>query len=138
MADNFEYMFNRLLYDEAVIEELDKYSKEYQDKTDREILAEIEKVQAEVPNEVKLQHIKNLELLSKMEGFKEENPMADMEFLKQLIRVDENASESRTLSRRQYVSGSSLLLWFLLLTVLYKRPFNRRPFRKPFRRFPFY
>ncbi|MTI67354.1 MAG: hypothetical protein FH753_12265 [Firmicutes bacterium] len=132
MDYNFGYMFNKLLYDDSVLEKLDKYSKDYENKSNREILSYIEKLQADVSNDIKLQHIKNLELLSKMEGFTEENAIVNIKYLKRLLKVNENVSNHTRLNRNQYVSGSSLLLWFLLVTLIYRRPFGRR---RPFRRY---
>lgn len=128
MANNFGYMFNRVLYDDSVLDELETYSKKYENTSDRELIYEIEKVQKEVPNEVKLQHIKNLELLSQMDTFSQQNSSDSVSYLKDLIQVNENVSNSPRLSRGQYVSGASLLLWFLLVAALYRRPFGRRGF----------
>lgn len=136
MANNFGYMFNRLLYDESVLEELDKYSSQYEGKSDRELHEEIQRVQKEVPNEIKVQHMKNLELLSQMDMFSQQSYKSNVSYLKSLVEIDESVPYSSSIPRSQYVSGSSLLLWFLLVVALYRRPYYRRGYRR--RRYPYY
>jgi hypothetical protein len=128
MPHNFGYMFNRILYDDYVLDELEKHSKKYENISDRDLIYEIERVQKEVPNEVKLHHMKNLEALTQMNTFSQQSSSDNLPYLKDLIKVDENVPSSSRLSRSQYVSGSSLLLWFLLVVALYRRPFGRRGF----------
>ncbi|WP_427339048.1 hypothetical protein [Caloranaerobacter sp. DY30410] len=132
---NFDYMFNRILYDDIIINKFDEFLKKYGDKPDRYIYQEIEKVQKEVPDAVKVRHIKNLEAISKFEGFVTEDIKREIEKLKRLINVD--SSENKKISDRelesQFFSPSSLLLWFLLLVIIYRRryrrPYHRRPYR---------
>jgi len=138
MPNNFGYMFNRLFYDEPVLNKLEEYSKQYENKSEREIYSEIQRVQKEVPNEVKVQHLKNLELLSQMDMFSQQSHKSNVSYLRDLVEIDENDYNSSHLSRSQYVTGSSLLLWFLLVTSLYRRPYYRRGFgRRGFGRYPY-
>ncbi|MBS4536629.1 hypothetical protein GOQ29_13475 [Clostridium sp. D2Q-14] len=140
MSNNFGYMFNRLFYDESVLNELEKYSSQYENISDSELYVEIERVQKEVPNEIKAQHMKNLESLSQMNMFSEGSHSSDISHLRNLVEIDESNSYPSSISRSQYVSGSSLLLWFLLVVALWRRPFGRRGFRRKrgFGRYPYY
>lgn len=120
---SFGNMFNEILYDEQVIEQFDEFSKKYKDKEDEEIYSEIDRLQKEVSEEIKKKHLKNLELLSQIEGFTTQETVREVENVKKLLKI-KNSSENKKVSereiRRQYVSPSSLLLWFLLLTVIYR------------------
>ncbi len=141
--NNFGYMFNRVIYDEDIMKQFDEFSNEYTDKSDRELYTEIEKVQSEVSTEVKKKHINNLEHLAQMEGFMSDGTVRDIDRIKKIIKIDESSSRFKNVNREsidaQFVSRSSLLLWFLLVTVLYRgRRRYRRPYRFPFRRYPYY
>ncbi|WP_069649366.1 hypothetical protein [Caloranaerobacter ferrireducens] len=133
---NFDYMFNRILYDDIIINKFNEFLEKYADKSDKYIYQEIERVQKEVPDAVKVRHIKNLEAISKFEGFVTEDIKREIEKLKRLINVD--SSENEKISNRelesQFFSPSSLLLWFLLLVIIYRRRRYRRPYhRRPYR-----
>ena len=142
--NNFGYMFNRVVYDEDMISQFDEFTNEYTNKSDRELYAEIEKIQSEVDINVKKKHINNLEHLAQMEGFVSAETAQHIDRIKKLIKVDESSSSSKSVDERsfhaQFASRSSLLLWFLLVTALFrgrKRKF-RRPIRRPFRPYPYY
>ncbi|KPU27987.1 hypothetical protein TR13x_01170 [Caloranaerobacter sp. TR13] len=133
---NFDYMFNRILYDDIIINKFNEFLEKYEDKSDKYIYQEIERVQKEVPDAVKRRHIKNLEAISKFEGFVTEDIKREIEKLKRLINVE--SSENKKISDRelenQFFSPTSLLLWFLLLVMIYRRrryrkPYHRRPYR---------
>lgn len=135
--NNFGYMFNNVFYDENILNQLEAFNEEYADKTDAELYAAIEEAQANVDNEVKKKHIKNLELMAQMEGFVSENTVRNINNVKQLIKIDETSTKSRRYSRRridsQFFAAGSLLLWFLLVAVLFRGSRFRGPYGYPYR-----
>ena len=133
--NNFGYMFSNVFYDEDTMSQLDGFSKEYESKTDAQLYEAIEKTQAEVDIEIKKKHVKNLELMAQMEGFIDDTTTRSINDIKKLIEIEETSSSARGYSRynsrrieAQFFSSSSLLLWFLLVTVLYRGSRFRRPF----------
>lgn len=131
--NDFGAVFCNLFYDESILEQFQEFSTKYADVSDMEIYSQIDKLQAELSNEVKQMHIKNLDALANVEGFSEYNIAESVSEVKSLIKLD-TKSNSSPLSEEevwsQYVGGSSLLLWFLLVTALFR---GRRGFRTPFR-----
>lgn len=133
--NSFGYIFNNIFYDEDTMIQFDEFAKEYESKTDAQLYEAIEKTQAEVDIEIKKKHIKNLELIGQMEGFIDETTTRSINEIKKLIKVEETSSRARGYSRynrrrveAQFFSSSSLLLWFLLVTVLFRGSRFRRPF----------
>ncbi|RKD30880.1 hypothetical protein [Thermohalobacter berrensis] len=132
--NNLAYMLNRIMMGEEEYKKFEEFMDEYGDKSDDYLYREIEKVQAEVSNDLKRQHLKNLEYVAKMEGFVTDETRRKIERVKGIIKIDEDVESRSPYYRRPYYyrgdffRGSSLLLWFLLLTLL----FRQRRFRRPF------
>lgn len=110
---------NKSFLDNETYNKYSEFVEDKKDKSDRYFYIEIEKVQSEVSNELKARHLNNLEYLSKMEGFINEDIKRKIEYIKSLIKVEE--SESLQDIESQFFGGSSLLLWFLLVTVLFRK-----------------
>ncbi|MTI48283.1 hypothetical protein [Sporosalibacterium faouarense] len=139
-ANDFGSMFYNIMYDDSMVDQFDEFSEKYGNASDAELYTEIEKVQAEVSNEVKKKHIENLELIAKMDSIVPTETIRGIQEAKRLVKIDETSSNAKKISdrelRRQYVSPTSLLLWFLLLTVIWRgRRYYRRTLFGPFRRF---
>lgn len=125
MTNDFGNMFSGIIYDENIRTQFDEFSKNYSDKSEREIYREIDRVQSEVSNDIKKRHIKNLETLAQMEGFINERTVRDITRIKRLIRLDETSSSNTKNIETQYTSPTSLLLWFLLLTSIWRGRYRR-------------
>lgn len=131
MSDTFNNnlvdALNKSFLDNETYNKYSEFVEEKKDKSDRYFYNEIEKVQSDVSNELKARHLNNLEYLSKMEGFINEDIRRRIEYIKSLIKIEE--SESLQDIESQFFGGSSLLLWFLLVTVLFRKGGrNRRGF----------
>jgi hypothetical protein len=122
--NNRVYMINRMILNDEEMKEFEKYMEEYGQVPDRYLLREISRVQRELPNELKMQHINNLEQLSKMQGFVDDEIRNKINSVKRIIIIDNSSSTDNTENISEdigYFEGSSLLLWFLLLTFLFRR-----------------
>ena len=131
-------IINKMILSEDLTKNYEEFQKKYSDKSNDYLLQEIDKVKDEVSQEIRLQHIKNLEQLSQMEGFVTDEVRQKIAVVKEVLNVEDMSSNVNPNPSNQFFSGSSLLLWFLLVTVLFRPGFFRRPFRRPFRRRPFY
>lgn len=119
---------NKSFLDNESYNKYSEFVEDKKDKSDRYFYNEIEKVQSEVSNELKARHLNNLEYLSKMEGFINDDIKRKIEYIKSLIKVEE--SESLQDIESQFFGGSSLLLWFLLVTVLFRKGGRNRRGRR--------
>lgn len=118
-------------------EKFQEYMKQYEGASERQIMAEIMRVRGEVSQEVLNAHFKNLELMGNMEGFGNEQIRQRIAMMKNMLAANTPAASSRTVETAQFFGGSSLLLWFLLLTAIWRRPFFGRPgFGRPGFGFP--
>lgn len=133
---NLSHLLNRIIIGEESVKKYDDFLKKYGNRSDEYIYEEISKVQADVPEDIKRIHVRNLDHLSNMEGFIDGETRSKINKIKELVKYDESSRNSRRINTEYYFGGSSLLLWFLLVTVLFRRSYYRR-YRRPLRR-PFY
>lgn len=130
-------MLGKAILQDDLMGKYDEFLNKYKDKSDRELFEEISRVQSKLSPEVKRQHIRNLEYLSQMGGFVDEEVKKRINFAKRLIVIDdatEKTDSSMDVSTAQFFGGSSLLLFFLLLTTLFRgRRYYYGPYRRPFR-----
>lgn len=128
--NNMNYLLNRMIIGEESVDRYDEFLNEYGQKSDEELYQEISKVQADVSNEAKKIHVRNLERLSRMEGFVDDDVRRRVEKVKGLIKIEESGSRRYSRGSAQYFYGTSLLLWFLLVTALFRKPYYRYGYRR--------
>lgn len=131
--NNRVHMINRMILNDEEMKKFEKYMEEYGQTPDRYLLREISRVQRELPNELKMQHINNLEQLSKMQGFVDDEVINKINSVKRIIVIDNNSNTNNIENINEdmgYFEGSSLLLWFLLLTFLFRRRNYYRSIRR--------
>ncbi|MFZ5969209.1 MAG: hypothetical protein ACOYVK_18795 [Bacillota bacterium] len=94
---------------------------QYGDMPTRQIYREIARVKGEVSQEVVDQHLKNLDTLTTMEGFMTEDHKEKVERVKVLLGMpgpQSKGAQSENIET-EFVSGTSLLLWFLILVAIW-------------------
>ena len=135
MQDFFENpfisTFNEMALTEDDLTKIEQYQEIYADKPENYLLREIIETKNMVSENVLKQHINNLNLMSQMEGFVSREQKNKIEYLKNLLESDTTVYRRRgrrmpDVQEQSFVSGSSLLLWFLLLSVIWRRPFIYR------------
>ncbi|MBS4534621.1 hypothetical protein GOQ29_03225 [Clostridium sp. D2Q-14] len=132
--NNMGHLLNRMILGEESVDKYDEFLKEYGQKSDEELFVEIDKIQKEVPDGIKSIHLRNLDRLARMEGFVDSDTIDKIDYVKKIIKVEESSNRRYSGVNVQYFGGTSLLLWFLLLTVLFRRPRFRRGHRRGHRR----
>jgi len=121
--NDFAYNFSKALLKEEELKKIDEYTNQYVDMPDRYIFQEIMRAKAAVPQNILDQHIKNLEHFSQMEGFVTEPMKQRINQIKKILSspVGTKNTQSTDVDSQFFFGGSSLLLWFLTLTALWRR-----------------
>jgi hypothetical protein len=111
-----------LIFPADQMEQYNEFKKQYGNMPERQIYREIGRLKNQVSQEVLDQHIKNLDAVSNMEGFITEGQKGKIAQVKSLLGYN-NASRARgsqdSRVETEYVSGTSLLLWFLILVAIW-------------------
>ena len=110
-----------LIFPADQIEKYNEFKKQYENVSTRQIYREIARLKNEVSQEVLDQHIQNLDAIANMGGFINEGHKGKIEQIKSLLGY-QNVSRARGSSLRvetEFVSGTSLLLWFLILVAIW-------------------
>ncbi|PAB60623.1 hypothetical protein [Anaeromicrobium sediminis] len=120
-AHAFAYVLNSSLLSPEEQEEFEKFRKDYENKNKRQISREILRIKSRVSPEVIDQHIHNLDTLAQMKGFVTDETKANIEYVKRLLSQNTRVRSAGKPypPQPQYVSGSSLLLWFLVLVAIW-------------------
>ena len=122
-AKTFAYFLNEKILTPKQTTEFKEFSKKYENKSKRYIAKEILKTKSSVSQEVIQQHVHNLDLMAQMQGFVNEEKVANIEYAKKLLLQETPYSNRRNIQpssiETQYVSGTSLLLWFLILVMIW-------------------
>ncbi|MCT4593570.1 MAG: hypothetical protein N4A57_04770 [Anaeromicrobium sp.] len=117
----FAYVLNSSLLSPEEQEEFEKFRNEYKNKNKRQISRDILRLKSRVSQDVIDQHIQNLDALAQMQGFVTDETRSNIEYVKRLLsqntRVRPGANSYPP--QQQYVSGTSLLLWFLILAAIW-------------------
>ncbi|QXM05121.1 hypothetical protein [Crassaminicella indica] len=137
---NANYMFEPMLFPANQMNQFEEFMKQYGDKSEKYILDEIARIANSVPEKTIQQYIKNLDLLSQIEGFVSNEHRRKIDNVKRILLTSSYSKEQST-SAQSF--GTSLLLWFLILVSIWRKPYYRphRPYQPyPYRRrrFPFY
>ncbi|QZY53799.1 hypothetical protein [Crassaminicella profunda] len=122
-SNNVPRMINGFVLTNEQMKEFDVFMQKYGNQPDRVIFREIQRAKNNVSDEVLQQHITNLDHLSQMGGFV---TAANKERIAAVRRVliSRNPSFNKKINNQstvesQYVSGTSLLLWFLILAAIW-------------------
>ncbi|TCO74542.1 hypothetical protein [Marinisporobacter balticus] len=123
LKNNFPSMINGFVLKDEQMAQFDAFMQEYGNQPERVIYREIGRVKNEVSEDVLNQHINNLDALSQMQGFVTDVNRKRIANVKSIL-TSSNASFYRRNSRQsspstQFVSGTSLLLWFLILVAIW-------------------
>lgn len=119
------YTLDLVMLPNDKLEEYNKFLEQYGNVPDKYILREMYRVKGEVSQDVLSQHIKNLDALSKMEGFVTDDHKQRIEMVKNILTAETRLSRPSQQAEveTQFWGGSSLLLWFLALAAIWRRPF---------------
>lgn len=126
------YALDLVILPNDKIEQFNEFVKQYGNLPDKYIFREIAKVKNEISSDMLQQHVKRLDSLSKVEGFVTDYHKQRIDMVKRILasetKVSQPKSQQQAGIETQFWTGSSLLLWFLLLTAIWRRPFFRRPY----------
>lgn len=123
LNNNFPRMVNRFILNDEQMDQFDVFMQKYGNQPERVIYREINRVKDEVSEDVLNQHINNLDALSQMEGFVTDVNRQRIANVKNILTSNKSSFYRR--NRRssypsaQFVSGTSLLLWFLILVAIW-------------------
>lgn len=126
--NDFVYIVNKAMLPKEQMKQIEKYSQEYLNKSDEYLMNEIMRVKAQVSPTIINKHINNLDHLSKMEGFITEDMKHRINRVKKILETP--SKNPQTDVESQFFRGGGLLLWFLILAIIWKKPY-RRPYRRP-------
>lgn len=129
----FVYLFHEIALSKEDIAQLEEYHKEYANKSETHILRKIIEIKNTLSKEVLQQHKKNLNLLTQTEGFLSEDQKKKIQYLIHLLDSDialrrRKGVEFSGEKEQSFKGKNSLLLWFLLLSIIWRKPSFRYPF----------
>ncbi|MCT4606548.1 MAG: hypothetical protein N4A64_10675 [Marinisporobacter sp.] len=121
--NNFPRMINGFVLTNEQMKQFDGFIKKYGNQSDRVIFRDMYRVKNNVSDEVLQQHIQNLDHLSQMGGFVNDVNKERIAAVKRVLNTprpsfSKNVNDQSTVES-QYVSGTSLLLWFLTLVAIW-------------------
>ncbi|MFZ5967441.1 MAG: hypothetical protein ACOYVK_09755 [Bacillota bacterium] len=128
--NSFAYSFNKAVLSEDQMKEIDTYMQAYANVPDQYILRDIMRVKSQVTPDILNQHIKNLDHLSQMEGFVTEDTKERIDRVKRILTRTSGRSSKIQQSNPEsqiFFGGAGLLLWFLLLTAIWRTPYYGYP-----------
>ena len=111
-----------LIFPADQMEKYNEFKQQYGNMSTRQIYREIANLKNGVSQEVLDQHIKNLDAISNMGGFITEDHKMKINQVKSVLGY-QNASKPKgsqgSSVETEFVSGTSLLLWFLILVAIW-------------------
>ena len=119
---DFIHAFNKTLLNAEQIKELEGYQKKYANKSDQFILREIHRIKPTVPANIVNQHVKNLDHLYQMEGFVDQEQKKRISTVKKILSTPSRNPQSNA-EAQFFCCGGGLLLWFLVLAAIWRRPY---------------
>jgi len=127
------YTLDFIMVPSEHIDKFNEFMMQYGDKSDYEIFSEIAKVKGELSQDLLNQHISNLDSLSQMNGFITDLAHQRIAAVKEVLHYNSDQSEKSNVDSQFFFGGTSLLLWFLTLAAIWRRPFGggRGGFRRP-------
>ncbi|MCC5910597.1 MAG: hypothetical protein JJT76_09195 [Clostridiaceae bacterium] len=132
--DRGGYTLDFIMVPSEYIGEFNDFMVQYGDKSDYDIYRQIVDTKSELSQDLLNQHIKNLDSLSQMNGFVTDATKQRIAAVKEILTADTGSSNSQANVETQFFGGTSLLLWFLILAGIWRRPFRgfRGGFGGPF------
>ncbi|SNS06403.1 hypothetical protein SAMN05446037_1003220 [Anaerovirgula multivorans] len=130
-----EYTLDFIMVPSQHIGQFNDFMTQYGDKSDYEIFSEIAEVKDQLSQDLLNQHIANLDALSQMNGFVTDGTKQRIAAVKEILTADAGSSNTGSnVDSQFFFGGTSLLLWFLLLAGIFRRPFGgfRGGFGGPF------
>ncbi len=126
MSNEYDIEFiqalNKTFLNEEQIKELEGYSKKYANKSDQFLLREIQRIKPTVPQNVINQHINNLDHLYHMDGFINRAQKQRIDMIKKILSSPSGRGKPDA-EGQFFCCGSGLLLWFLVLAAIWRRPY---------------
>jgi len=130
------YALDFFMLPSEYIDEFNDFMAQYGELSDYDIFEKIVDTKAQLSHNVLSQHITNLDALSQLNGFITDLTKQRIELVKRTLTADTGSSNSQSIVETQFFGGTSLLLWFLILAAIWRRPFfgfgggffGRRPF----------
>ncbi|WP_129600805.1 hypothetical protein [Anaerophilus nitritogenes] len=121
--NNIPQMMNQFVLTDEQMKEFDNFMEKYGNLPDRAIFREIDMVKNQVSDDLLSQHIKNLELVEKMQGFVEKEHLGRIETVRRILNSPKPPQMKKEVTGQYFYGGSSLLLWFLTLAAIWRRPY---------------
>ncbi|MBM7615185.1 hypothetical protein [Alkaliphilus hydrothermalis] len=130
-----QYNLDFLMIPSEYIDSFNNFMTQYGELSDADIYKEILSSKVKVSENVLRQHVNNLDALSQMSGFVSDSTKQRIQMVKRVLTTDTGGSNMQSAVETQFFGGTSLLLWFLTLAAIWRRPFygfgrgfGRRPF----------
>lgn len=136
-TSNGKYSFDYVIFPSEHSDQFNEFMDKYGGLSDSEIYGLMMKTKNKLSNDIVQKHIANLDALSNMNGFVTDSTRQRIALAKQALTSKSGSPNKSNSVETQFFGGSSLLLWFLLLTSIYRRPFAGPYYGRRFRR-PFY
>ncbi|AOY77529.1 hypothetical protein [Clostridium formicaceticum] len=119
------YTLDFIMVPSQHIGQFNDFMAEYGDKSDYEIFQEIAETKSQLSQDLLSLHIKNLDSLSQMNGFVTDVTEQRIAAVKEILTEGTDSSNSgSSVDSRFFFGGTSLLLWFLILAAIWRRPFG--------------
>ncbi|WP_026475717.1 hypothetical protein [Alkaliphilus transvaalensis] len=116
------YSLDFLMIPSEHIAEFNNFMSQYGNLDDYDLYRQILNTKSKLSPNLINQHIRNLDALAQMEGLVNPSAKRKIPLVKELLNADiDSIGESNV--ETQFWGGSSLLLWFLLLAAIWRRPF---------------
>ncbi|MCT4605757.1 MAG: hypothetical protein N4A64_06570 [Marinisporobacter sp.] len=112
-------LFEPMLFPNDHMEQFDDFMNQYGDKSESYILDEIARIKNLVPQETIQKYMKNLDLLAQTEGFVSNEHRRKIDNIKRILSSNPSVSQQSVTSQS---FATSLLLWFLILVAIWKKP----------------
>ncbi|SET80041.1 hypothetical protein SAMN05660297_03548 [Natronincola peptidivorans] len=118
------YTLDFIMVPSEHIGKFNDFMAQYGDRSDYEIFQEIAETKSQLSQDLLNQHIKNLDALSQMNGFVTNTNKQRIAAVKEVLSEGTGSSTDSIVDSQFFFGGTSLLLWFLILAAIWRRPFG--------------
>lgn len=115
------YKLEYFLFPSEEFDRFNEYVGKYGGLSDYQIYDEINTVKGQVSSDVVKQHMQNLDAISQLQGFVDNHTRQRILKTKELL-ASTAGGNTKSNVETNYFGGSSLLLWFLVLVSIWRRP----------------